>query len=205
MKLTDKERERIAEAVKRAESETSGEIVPVIVASSDAYPHANLTGGLVGLILFFVFGLMALPWFLPIPVSALITLGFLVGFFVTHFTPGIKRFVIGKKVAETEVYQRALQAFFEHGLTGTRDRTGILILVSMLERRVHVLADEGINAKVEPGTWDEVVQLVLSGIKDGSPAGGLVAGIERCGEILKKDFPIKPDDTNELINDVIVE
>jgi len=205
MKLTDQEKERITEAVKRAESETSGEIVPVIVASSDAYPHADLTGGLVGLILFFAVGLVTLPWFLPIPVSALITSGFLAGFFITRFTPGLKRFVIGEKVAQTEVHQRALQAFFEHGLTGTRDRTGILILVTMLERRVQVLADEGINKKVEPGTWDEVVRLVLSGIKAGSLADGLAAGVERCGEILKKDFPIKPDDTNELPNEVIVE
>ncbi|MCZ7584684.1 MAG: hypothetical protein M5R36_15850, partial [Deltaproteobacteria bacterium] len=74
--------------------------------------------------------------------------------------------------------------------------------VSLFERRVEVLADEGINAKVEPGTWDEVVRLILDVIRRGSLADGLVAGIERCGDILAAHVPIRAGDTNELSNTV---
>ena len=75
---------------------------------------------------------------------------------------------------------------------------GILILVSLLEHRVQVLADSGINARVKPGTWDEVVEIILAGIRRGDLCQGLCDAIDRCGEILGREFPIQPDDVNEL-------
>ena len=77
---------------------------------------------------------------------------------------------------------------------------GILILVSLLEHRVQVLADSGINARVAPGTWDKIVQIVLDGIRGKDLCRGLCEAIEQCGEILSKEFPVQPDDINELPN-----
>jgi putative membrane protein len=205
MTLTDADKKRIEEAVQKAESTTSGEIVPLVVHAADAYPHADLVGGIIGQALFLVAGMWIFPDFDYLLSAGLLIAGFIVGFLFVRLTPPVKRYLIGKKVIDTEVYQRALQGFVEHGLMKTRDRTGILIMVSLLEHRVRVLADEGINAKVKQGQWDEVVELVLKGIASKSLADGLVAAIERCGEILTKDFPIKSDDENELSNKLIVE
>ena len=205
MKLSDQDKKRIEQAVKKAEATTSGEIVPVIVKTSDPYLSADLTGGLIGIAL----GLFALIWLVPVLESLLfvsvLTGSFLAGFFLTRYLPPIKRMLLGKKILEAEVYQRALQAFFELGLTRTRDRTGILIMVSLLEHRIQIIADQGINEKVPKGTWDEVVALILGGIKNESLADGICSGIERCGRILTNDFPIKPDDTNELSNELVIE
>ena len=204
VKFSEQDKARVKEAVQRAESTTSGEIVPLIVHTSDSYPHADLVGAIVGQLLALIAGIWLLPFDYFYVVMAMLT-GFIAGYFITRYTPFIKRAILGKKVVQTEVYQRALQAFFELGLANTRDRTGILIMVSLLERRVQVLCDKGINEKVAEGTWDQVVALVLKGIKQGSLIDGLCLAIERCGELLTTDFPIKSDDTDELDNELIVQ
>ena len=91
-------------------------------------------------------------------------------------------------------------AFIEHGLVETRDRTGILIYLSLLEHRVEVLADRGIDRHVEDGTWDGVVRLVLRGVRERRAEEGLCQAIELCGEILASQFPPRPDDEDELEN-----
>jgi len=205
MKISEQDKERISQVVKQAESNTSGEIVPLIVHASDAYPHADLAGGIIGQALLLLAGVWLLP---DLDLAYLLTtqvVGFIAGFILTRRVPWIKRFILGRRTVETEVYQRAVQAFLEHGLTRTRDRTGILIMTSLLERRVQVLADEGINKKVPEGTWDGVVSLVLDGIRSGSLIDGLCAAVLRCGEILSEEFPIKDDDVDELADKLIVE
>jgi putative membrane protein len=114
----------------------------------------------------------------------------------------VKRALLSPRVAEEEVLERALRAFQDLGLHRTRDRTGVLILVSLLERRVQVLADTGINARVKPGAWDRVVRTILAGIRNGDLSTGLCEGIAACGEILAAEFPILPGDRNELANDL---
>ena len=78
------------------------------------------------------------------------------------------------------------------------ERRWSALLVSLLEHRVQVLADSGINARVKPGTWDQVVEIVLAGIRQGDLCQGLCDAVDRCGEILAQEFPIQPDDVNEL-------
>jgi putative membrane protein len=95
--------------------------------------------------------------------------------------------------------QRAAElAFHQLGMVETRGRTGILIYVSLLERRVVVLADRGIHARVAEGTWDGVVARVVEGIRRGQADDGLVEGIRLCGEILARHVPPQPNDPNEL-------
>lgn len=205
MTLSEADKQRVKEAVAKAEQTTSGEIVPLVVQSSDAYPHAEFAGGIIGQALALIVAIWLAPIFDYATVIAVTVGGFFAGFFATRVVPAIKRAILGRKIVKTEVYQRALQAFFELGVGNTREGTGILIMVSMLERRVQVLADRGINAKVDPGTWDQVVDLVLADVRKGSLVGGLCAGIDRCGELLGASFPIAPNDINELDDELRVE
>lgn len=205
MKISEQDKKQIAEAVRQAESVTSGEIVPLIVQASDRYRHADLAGGIIGQAIALIAGMWLIPGFDYAYAIALMVAGFAVGYLNTRYLPFVKRMLLGKKAISEEVYQRALQAFFELGLANTRDRTGILIMVSLLEHRVQVIADKGINEKVPEGTWEQVVQDVLQGIKRGSLIEGFEKAIKHCGEILSKDFPIKHDDTNELDNELVVE
>ena len=103
------------------------------------------------------------------------------------------------------VHRRAALAFLDEEVFDTRDRTGILIFVSLFEHRIEVLGDTGINAKVQPEEWVEVVDLIREGILARDLAGGLVSGIERCGDLLnRRGVAVRPDDTDELHDGVRV-
>jgi putative membrane protein len=103
------------------------------------------------------------------------------------------------------VHLRSLAAFTAQGLHYTRAHTGILILASLLEHRVEVLADKGINEKVPVGTWDEVVQILTRGLKTRNACDAYCKAIERCGDILAQHFPRPPDDQDELGNKLVIE
>lgn len=188
----------IADAVAAAEQRTSGEIVPAIVDRSDAYPGVRAAAAA---LLAFAAGVVVLgvgvdPW-LWLPPVQIAT--FALGYWLFGHR-NVLRWLIPESVRAARVDRAAALAFLEHGLVETRDRTGILIYVSLLEHRVEVLADRGIHERVPAGTWDGVVAMILDGIRAGRAEAGLVAGIERCADLLAADFPPRPDDANELPN-----
>ncbi len=101
------------------------------------------------------------------------------------------------ELAETE--------FFKLGLDKTRDKTGILIFIMLEGRKFFILADEGINKKVPQNTWDFIKDKMQESFKRGEFCKGILYGVEQVGNILSKHFPIKPDDTNEISNRVIID
>jgi len=102
-----------------------------------------------------------------------------------------------KKMAEAE--------FQKLKMDETVDRTGILILIVLKEKAFYILADKGIDDKVDPGTWDSVRNEIQGEFRIGHYTQGIIRGIEIMGEILSEHFPIKPEDTNELSNKVVVD
>ncbi len=93
---------------------------------------------------------------------------------------------------------RSLAAFTAQGLHHTEAHTGILILASLLEHRVVVLADKGINDKVQSGTWDDVVQILTDGLRSANACDAFCKAIERCGETSAPNtFLDPPDDRDE--------
>jgi putative membrane protein len=119
--------------------------------------------------------------------------------------PAVKGRLIAKHRITDAVHSRGLAAFTAHGLHHTKAHTGILLLVSLLEHRVVVLADRGINEKVPPGTWDEVVQMLTAGLKSGNGCDAFCRAIQRCGAILAQHFPRSADDVDELANKLVTE
>ncbi|NNF04241.1 MAG: hypothetical protein HKN17_07225, partial [Rhodothermales bacterium] len=121
--------------------------------------------------------------------------------FAASRLPSFKRVLIGRNAIDRAVHSRAIHAFVEEGVFNTRDRTGILLLVSLFEHRVEVFGDSGINAAVSPDDWGDVVDEVIKGMRKGDAPGGLIRGIERCGELLeKKGVDARVDDVDELSN-----
>ncbi|MCD6582595.1 MAG: TPM domain-containing protein [Desulfuromusa sp.] len=203
--FSKEEQEKIEAAVRAAEEKTSGEIVPMIVNSSYEYPRPELIGAgtaalALGLVGSWALGGESIWWFLPI---------FIVGFFafqqLIRNLPDLKRKLINSEELNAEVKEKALVSFLEQGLHETRDRTGILILISLFEHRVQVLADSGINAKVPEHTWEEIVDTIINGLKTGNTCAATCQAIERCGELLQEHFPRKHDDTDELPNLIVEE
>jgi putative membrane protein len=194
--LTDQASQRIEAAVRAAELRTSGEIVPSVVDRSDDY-----TGVRIGSAAAFAFAAGALVlgapleprlWMLPVQAVAL-----LLGYWITGQRE-VLRLLVPARLGEECTKQAAGLAFLDFGLAETRDRTGILIYVSLLEHRVVVLADRGIDRHVEPGTWDGVVAKILSGIRAGRAEDGLCDAISTCADVLAARFPRRADDVNEI-------
>ena len=98
----------------------------------------------------------------------------------------------------------ATEEFYKLGMADTRDKTGILIYVLLSKREFYILADSGINEKVEQSTWDSIRTEMQEDFKHGSYLEGILATINKVGNILGDYFPIKEDDTNELSNKVVV-
>jgi putative membrane protein len=186
----------IEDAVRGAERTTSGEIVPMVVERSDSYADvrigaaALLAIGLGAVVLAVAPGLV--HWLVPIELAL-----FAAGCWIFGWSRLLGS-VTPNPLFSERVHHAAALAFHHAGVVETRDRTGILIFVSLLERRVQVLADRGIHERVPDGTWDGVVEKVVAGMAAGHADRGLVEGIRLCGEILARHFPPRPDDKNEL-------
>jgi putative membrane protein len=104
---------------------------------------------------------------------------------------------------EEEFREAAHIQFFSKGLYRTREGTGVLIYVSVFERRVWVLGDRGINAAIPEAQWNGVVATIVQAIKEGRPAEGICRAVGEVGKILQDKFPIRPDDQNELQNLIV--
>ncbi|MEL0083339.1 MAG: TPM domain-containing protein [Gammaproteobacteria bacterium] len=206
--LTAADLDRISQAVTEAEQRTSGEIVPMIVGQSDDYPGARWRLAIVTALLF---GLVTALWLTARPGVGHLTWilwaeipGLYIGYWLGGFSPILRPFLAAAKIDE-EVHQRALQAFFSRELHATRDRTGILIMVSLLEHRLEILADSGINARVPADTWQQIIFDMLAQIKAGDLAEGFCTAIHECAEVLAREFPGSHDNPDEISNRVIIE
>ena len=73
----------------------------------------------------------------------------------------------------------------------------------MAERHAEIVADQGINAKVEQEVWSGAVEAMVSAIRQGRPADGFVAAVERCGAVLAAHFPPGVLNPDELPNKVV--
>jgi putative membrane protein len=199
---------RLEAAVLEAERDTAGEIVVVVARACDEYGSAGWRLGVSLAALVFA-GLLA---FAP-PLAGWIYLAAqAAALAVAHAVAridAVRRLLLSQPLVLARVAERARHAFAENGLANTRRRTGILLFVALLERRVVVLADEGIDRALDPNeSWQQVVDLAVDGLRRGSAAdavNGLEAAVRRCGEILARHVPAPDRNPDELSNRVVLE
>lgn len=101
-----------------------------------------------------------------------------------------------------EVLDRAAYLFKQLGMEKTELRNGVLFYLALKNRQFAILGDRGINAGVPEHFWDEIAQLMTENFKEGKFKDGLEQGILKAGEQLKKHFPHKKDDINELSDEI---
>lgn len=209
-RLSPEEGKAIEEAIKKAEQKTSGEIVPLIVRRSSTIGHVplcllllltNMSLILEGGIQFYTQSplLLSSPLFM---LGALVTLLLLTR--ILSPLEWVQRILTPRQDQALQVNQRAEIEFFEAHMGETQAATGILLMLSLMEHRAVVLADKAINDKLPPDTWHQVIGEMTYGIKSQNISQGMIAGIHRCGELLAQHFPLPPNDTNELSNQLII-
>ncbi|MGC4064284.1 MAG: TPM domain-containing protein [Polyangiaceae bacterium] len=118
--------------------------------------------------------------------------------------PCLRR-IVPRWAQERAVHAKVQQLFLDLGVTETRDRSGILIYLSELERRVEILGDRGIYQQLGAKAWQGLVEELVTSIRAGKAAEGLERILRRLGTELTAKFPIRAGDTNELPNTVIVD
>ncbi len=197
----------IQAAVREAEARTSGEIVPYVVERSDEYPTAAWKGAALGALLAPVLALavhlwssvwgIPLAWWIALPAPV----GGALGYLLTAWLPPVRRWMAGAEVLETRARRRAAAAFLEQEVFRTRDRTGILLFLSLFEHRVVLLADSGIHEKVAEERWEAITRRLAGEIRNGRPGPGLVEAVRACGELLQRHgVERQADDRDELSN-----
>ena len=209
--LTDGERALVEAAVQAAEQHTSAEIVPMIVGRSGLYREAHHRAGLLSAVLVLTALLTIetawLPWGWHAS-NALWLLGvtmlaYVFGSWIGTWSPVLRLFTSRERMRQ-KVELRAERAFAQHGLARTRERTGLLLMVSLLERQVYVLADHSLHGRISDEQWQKVVAVVVERMKVGDLADGLCRGIEASGILLASACPPRAgDNPNELSNAVI--
>lgn len=196
------EETRIAEAITRAERLTSGEIVAVVARESDNYFYAPFMWAAL-LALLVPWPLVFLTW-MPVQHIYLLQLfAFLLLLLVLLPLP-IRIRLVPKAVQRQRAHRRAVEQFLAQDLHTTSGRTGVLIFISIAERYAELLADTGIDSKVPPGTWQEIVDDLAATIGAGRPADGFVDAITAVGGHLALHFPPGSANANELPNHLIV-
>ena len=195
------ELQQVEQAVAIAEKKTTGEIVPLLCPQADHYTEGAYIFSSVCTLCFSFICLASPAW---ISVRHLVygqVFTFFIGFTVTHFFPRIRVWFISKQYVAHCTKRLAMEYFQAHGITHTEKRTGILIALFLLERRVEVVADEAIHHKCPDGTWNKVVDIILKEACRGKIITGLCDGVTHCGKILAAHFPGKGKKTrNELSN-----
>ena len=101
-----------------------------------------------------------------------------------------------------EALVRAQEVFFELNMQHTKARNGVLVYVGVKDKHLAIIGDEGINNVVASDFWDCTKDVIIANFKEGNYKKGLVEGVLRAGEQLKKYFPYQSDDTNELPNEI---
>lgn len=221
MLLTLQDHRRIQQAVATAERATRGEIVCVVAEEVGPYAEVPLAWAAAGALALPPLGLAVAAIFHHFDyalggwsaaqvgalhaavLTALSGYAFLqcllfLGIFLVVSVPAIRRRLTPPALKRARVRERALEQFLVHGLDRTHERTGVLIFVSLRDRRAEVLADTGISARVDAAIWREPVEKLVAGMKTGRPVDGVVAAIGRCGRLLAEHFPATAGDANEL-------
>jgi putative membrane protein len=208
--FSEQDMNMIRAAVEAAERRTRGEIVPMVVPVSARYRDASYLAGLI--LALVVLAVLSVdhgwgrwqwtgrhPGWMIVWVLAAYGLGNFIG----RFPPIIRLLTSDERMA-MKVRLRAERAFYEEGLHKTKEGTGILIFLSLLERRVEILADQAIDARVPPGTWDTLVRDLVQGIRADRQTEAFCDAIARCGDLLAIHFPTRGgDNPNELSDELI--
>lgn len=202
--ISDADKKRIADAIRAAESKTSGEIFCVVAQNAGAYRLVPIAWA------------AALALIVPLPLVMLTEWGAMTIYVIQliAFTlaavglsrPAFRFLVVPRRTKRERAHGAALRQFLAQGMQKTEGRTGVLIFAAVAERYVEIIADGGINAKVTQDVWDSAVASLIAAIKDGRPADGYVAAIEQCGAVLAAHFPVAPGTRNpDEIADKLVE
>jgi putative membrane protein len=216
LRFSEEDHKLITEAVARAEALSDGEIVTIVADRSDSYHDVALHWAVLAMLLVPA-AFAAVPQGLLDDVATLV-----LGWNAELTRPMLMLFLVVKlaivflivrlalawsplRMALTpgatksrRVARRALQLFRVAAEKKTHGRTGVLLYLSLLERRAEIVADEAIHSQVEPDVWGEAMAALIDKVRDGRPGEGMALAIDRIGAVLAGCLPKTLGDPNQI-------
>lgn len=191
--MRHEDRDRIAQASMDAEKRSGVELIPVIVRRSSAVGHIGLTLGLLFLLALYFFRFVVplspdaawQPWYTPL--AEAVVAGCL-GWGLS-WSPRVQRYLTPRLDRNLAVQRRAYLEFYKHHAEETRTGVGILLFVSLMERRAVVLCGRGLSSKIPSQAWGEVHRLLIDGAEQRCLGDGFVRAIGKSAEVVLKHAP----------------
>lgn len=189
--------DQLAQCVKEIEAGTDAELVIVVRARSGSYRHADY---LCGAVLAFA-GLLFLlfsPWeFQHYWVAVEVAVLFAAGAYISSRSETLRRLFTTKRWRAEVVRTQAAAMFYEAGIANTQAEMGVLIYLSLLERRLELIADRGVLQATPPLEWnDRLFALRQAGRRP--QLQRLLQTLRDLGALLKQYLPPTGENPNEL-------
>jgi len=206
---------KIEEKIRDVEKTTSGEIVVAVTPASSRYLDIGISVSAFLSLLSSYICVKIIPqsdsWsmfsihtdYLPEVMLSFFLIFFFVFNLIFFIFPSLKSLFLSKGRKEAEIHKKAEQIFYQNHLDRTVDKTGILILLSLLERRIYILADEGIMSRIGIEGLESCAKVAAKNIKKNNAEKGILETIESFEKILKEEFPPRKNNPNELSDRVI--
>ena len=196
MNISEQERKRISTAIHTAEEKTSGEIVCVLAqTSSDTTALPILVAAVIAL---------SLPWllvaFTAMSVHRILLLQIAVFFALSLLLclPRVRVALLPGAARRAVAHRVAMEQFSIRGIAHKKERSGILIFISLAEHYARIIADEGIAARVPQSEWQEAIDALIAHMSGGRIVDGFITAIEKCGHVLAIHFPRSETSHDEL-------
>lgn len=216
MRLSQADHDRVTAAVAEAERASSGEIVTIVAARSDAYHDVGLHYAVLAMLLVpaalavtpepwidwteaLFLGWNAEParWQVLLFLFAKLAGAFLAVRLLLAYMP-LRMALTPGRTKTRRVHRRAIELFRTSCELKTRGRTGILIYLSLAEHRAEIVADKAIAERTEPEVWGAAMAVLVDEVKDGRPGEGLAKAVEMVGGVLAPLLPPTDRNPNEL-------
>lgn len=200
------DRERLEKRASLLEGRTGVQVVVAVTPRSDAYPEIPWKAFALGVAV----SSPAAVWWADAaglavlaPLAAVLAAGLVLAL-AAVFVPSIGRLLVGSGRAEREARQHAGDIFLERELFRTRERDGILLLASLYERRLVLLADARVRATLGPEELARPVAAAIPLLSRGRTAEGLLAALEELeAALLARGF--RGGGADEITEELIVD
>jgi len=206
------DREQVSQRIAKLEQCTDAEVVCAVATESGRYDRAESLCGL-------IVGLTALisgnkivsmgGWDAATALSlglqvTLMVGGFVIGSVLASYWHGLRRLFVSQTAMASEVNRSVHHVFSQQGVGGTKHRGGVLIYLSLFERRLEVRCDRAVVEKISQSDLDAIRDTVLQQVRTGDAIGGLIAGLDQAEAILAKALPATATVVDSLSNDLLL-
>jgi len=200
--VNDEAKRAFKGAIESIEACSSAEVVITVRHHSGSYLHADLIVGAIAAVGTLAFTLYSSFEFslLSILIDPLIV-GIAFGCLSTQL-PMVRRWITPAKARRRRVIQAAHATFYEKGIRLTKERIGILVYMSLLERAVEVVCDTGVHAAVPATEWNLATALIEAKLRNTMDAQAVAKKIEDLKIICESVLERSEDDVNELADEV---